>query len=181
MAGKTKQTETRPEEQKYDAAFDGEGGAFDGDFNIEDDFNTDDEYKPTPLIPRGSYHANVTDVKFDSENQAIVWVFCLADNGGYMSDGDTQVDGATITYKNWLPKPGDESELTKSGRMTKRQAKINMLSDFGKAMGIDVTTPKAIVSALQNGEWIGLSVMLTIGMREYEGRTFNDISKVAAG
>lgn len=155
----------------------GEAG-FTGDFEISDSFDTEMEYKASPLIPRGTYRANSTDVKFDGENQCIIWTFCLADNGGVMSDGSTPVDGVTIVYKNWLPKPGDADILTASGKMTKRQAKINMLADFARDLKIDMSTPVKIIEALRNGEWIGLSATLTISMREYEGRTFNDVSKV---
>lgn len=177
----------KEDETKAAKEFDGggdfaeEGGDFGADFNIEGDFNAEEEFKPTPLIPRGSYTANVTDVKFSSEDQCIIWTVTLDGNGGYMSDDETPIDGATISYKNWLPKLGDENELTKSGRMTKRQAKINMLKQFGDEMNIDVSTPKAIVTALQNGDWIGLGVRITVGMREFEGRTFNDVSKMVAG
>ena len=63
---------------------------------IETDFNVEDEYRPDPLIPAGTYHAAVTRVVFDVEQQAIVWHFVLHDNGGMMSDGNTGVDGATV-------------------------------------------------------------------------------------
>lgn len=150
----------------------------DENINMDSDFNVEDEYKPDPLIPQGTYHASVTKVTFDSEHQAIVWTFCLVDNGGVMSDGETPVDGATTQYKNWLPRPGDEDELNSSGRATKRQSKINMLKQFSAGLGIDMSTPQVIIAALTNQEWVGMNVDLVITTREYEGKIFNDVRKV---
>ena len=150
----------------------------DESFGISEDFNVDDEYKPTPLIPAGVYHGYVTDVQFDASDQTIVWTFTLNGNGGVMSDGETAIDGSQITYRNWLPKPGDENELTKKGNMTKRQAKINMLHDFSKVMGINLSTPAAIAEGIANASWIGIEKDLKIGVRTYEGRNFNDIERI---
>ena len=150
----------------------------DESFGISEDFNVDDEYKPTPLIPAGVYHGYVTDVQFDASDQTIVWTFTLNGNGGVMSDGETAIDGSQITYRNWLPKPGDENELTKKGNMTKRQAKINMLHDFAKIMGINLSTPAAIAEGIANASWIGIEKDLKIGVRTYEGRNFNDIERI---
>lgn len=147
--------------------------------NLEADFNVDDEYKPDPLIPQGTYHAAVTAVTFDSEVQAIVWKFCLHDNGGTMSDGETPVDGAVCVYRNWLPRVGDENELTSNGRSTKRQSKINMLKQFSAGIGIDMSTPQIIIAALQNQEWVGLEVDVQVTTREYEGKVFNDVRRVS--
>jgi hypothetical protein len=52
-----------------------------------DDFNTEEEYQPTPLIAEGYYNAAVTDAKFNSEDKTIDWTFTLNNNGGVMSDG----------------------------------------------------------------------------------------------
>jgi hypothetical protein len=147
---------------------------------ISSDFNAEEEYKPMPLIPTGQYFANVTEVKIDEEAQAIVWTFVLADNGGLMSDGETSVDGTPITLKNWLPKPGDEEELTTSGKQTKRQAKINMLKQFADGMGVNMNTPMNILDAIANSEWIGLRAKLQISVREYEGRVFNEVRSAKA-
>jgi len=150
----------------------------DDSFGISEDFNIDDEYKPAPLIPAGVYHGYVTDVQFDAADQTLVWTFTLNGNGGVMSDGETAIDGGQITYRNWLPKPGDENELTKKGNMTKRQAKINMLHDFAKVMGINLSTPAAIAEGIANASWIGIEKDLKIGIRTYEGRNFNEIERI---
>jgi hypothetical protein len=157
-----------------------EGTPFDGEgINIDTDFDVEDEFRPDPLIPQGTYHASVTNVTFDGEQQAIVWKFCLHDNGGVMSDGETPVDGAVSLYRNWLPRPGDEGELNSSGRATKRQSKINMLKQFSSNIGVDMSTPQVIIAALQNQEWIGLEVDIQVTTREYEGKIFNDIRRVS--
>lgn len=161
-----------PEEESFP------GGEEEGVPEISTDFNVEDEFKPEPLIPTGSYRAKATKIIFDGEQQAIVWTFCLNDNGGFMSDGETPIDGATIQYRNWLPRAGDENTLTSNGRSTKRQSKINMLKRFADEVGIDMTTPTAIINALSNQEWIGIEVELEINSREYEGKIFNDCKRV---
>ena len=97
-----------------------------------------------------------------------------------MSDGETPVDGASLLNNNWLPKPGDEDEPTASGRTNKRQSKINMLAKFANQMGIDMSTPAKIMEALQNAEWVGLRVQVQVGLREYEGNTYNEIKSMKA-
>lgn len=143
------------------------------DFNLEEDVKTD------PLVPMGNYHASVTNVVFDPEKVTINWTFVLSDNGGIMSDGETPIDGATLIYRNWLPVAGDENTPTKNGRSTKRQAKINMLADFAKSLGVDLSTPGVITENLANGTYIGVEADLKISIREYQGRTFNDIKSVS--
>jgi hypothetical protein len=147
-------------------------------FSISEDFDLAEEYKPSPLIPAGVYHGYVTEVVFDPLEQTIVWTFTLNNNGGVLSDGETPIDGNQLVYRNWLPKPGDGDRLTKKGNMTIRQAKINMLHDFAKSMGIDLSTPAKILEGIANGDWIGLEKDLKVKVREYEGRTFNDIDRV---
>lgn len=144
------------------------------------DFNVDDEYKPDPLIPKGTYHASVTKVSFVPAQSCIVWDLCLHDNGGVMNDGETPIDGAHVWFRNWLPKPGDENELTKSGKNNKRQSKINMLKDFSKELGIDMTTPTIIAESLANAEWIGIEVDVDVDTDEYQGKFRNNANRVRA-
>ena len=148
--------------------------------NMDMSFNLEDEYVVDPLVPNGTYHGAVTDVSYDPEKLCIVWQFTLADNGGEMNDGETEIDGSKIYTRNWLPKPGDEDTLTPSGKSTKRQAKINMLSDFSRKMGIDMNTPAEIMTGINDSEWIGIEVLLTIEIREWEGKFSNDVKKVVA-
>lgn len=142
------------------------------------DFNVDDEYKPDPLIPKGNYHGVATKISFNPAQFCIVWDFCLHDNGGVMNDGQTPVDGAHVQFRNWLPKPGDENEMTKSGRNTKRQSKINMLKDFQSTLGIDMSTPAKIATALNEQHWIGTEADLEVDIDEYQGKFKNVVNRV---
>ena len=148
--------------------------------NDVDDFDVEEEYQPTPLIAEGYYNAAVTDVKFNSEDKTIDWTFTLNNNGGVMSDGETPIDGSTQGYRNWLPKPGDEVEMTKKGNQTKRQAKINMLHDFAEAMKITMATPKGILESIANSDWIGMEAQVKMEVRTWDNRTFNNIARVFA-
>lgn len=141
------------------------------------DFNVEDEYKPEPLIPKGTYHGVATKITFQPSQFCIVWDFCLHDNGGSMNNGDTPIDGAHVFFRNWLPKPGDENELTKTGRNNKRQSKINMLKDFENAMGIDMSTPAKIAQALNEQTWVGVEADLDVDVDEYMGKFRNVVNK----
>lgn len=147
-------------------------------YEPQTDYNLDDEYKPTPLLRKGNYYGHVINVVFNNERQSIDWTFCLDGNDGVMSDGETPIDGSHQYYSNWLPLPGDEDQPTKSGRGNKRQAKINMMKDFSDAMQINMSTPKAVKEALDAGEWIGIPVIVSIDLRQWEGRTNNNVTRV---
>lgn len=147
-------------------------------FSPNSDFNLEDEYKPEPLMASGNYRGNIIAVVFDTERNAIVWKIALDENGGVMSDGETAVDGSHHYYRNWLPKPGDEDELTKDGRSNKRQSKINMLKRFAEGMKISMDTPAIIAESLANQDWIGFQVMATISINEYMGITRNQVDKM---
>ena len=144
------------------------------------DFNVDNEYKPDPLIPKSWYHGVVNSVKFFPEQFCIMWDVCLKDNGGAMNDGVTPVDGAHCFYKNWLPKPGDENEATKSGRSTKRQWKINALKAFQEKTGVDFSTPAKIMSALTEQTYVGLEVDVELDVEEYQGVFRNTVRNMKA-
>ena len=146
------------------------------------DFDVESEYKPTPLIPKGIYEGYVTSVKYNPTDQTIDWVITLEGNDSdlTMLDNETPVNGATLGYRNFLPKPGDELEKTKTGRQTKRQAKINMMKDFADNMGVEMKNPTQILESISNADWIGLRARVTVGYRMWEGRTFNNIDKISA-
>ncbi|RPI52782.1 MAG: hypothetical protein EHM49_05080 [Deltaproteobacteria bacterium] len=170
----TKKKDTSPvnEEHFTDGQDAEQGYAYDADFNLEE------EYIPAPVVASGIYHASVTKVEFNPADQTIDWIFVLNDNGGVMSDGSTPIDGASFKYRNWLPKSGDENEMSKDGRTTKRQAKIGFIANFAESLGIDMNTPKKIMEAITYQEWIGLEADLKLRVREYQGRMLNDIEKV---
>jgi len=141
------------------------------------DFNVEDEYKAEPLIPKGTYHGVATKVTFQPSQFSIVWDFCLHDNGGAMNDGETPIDGAHVFFRNWLPKPGDEAEMTKNGRNNKRQSKINMLKDFENSLGVDMSTPAKIATALNEATWVGVEADLDVDIDEYMGKFRNNVNK----
>ena len=148
--------------------------------NLDMDFNLEEEFVADPLIPNGTYTGSVSNVSYDPEKLCIVWQFTLADNGGTMNDGETPIDGSQLYLRNWLPKPGDKEKMTPSGKSTKHQAKINMLSDFADKMQINMNTPAAIMQGINDAEWVGKEVLLTVEIREYEGRFSNDVKKAMA-
>jgi hypothetical protein len=150
------------------------------DVNLNMDFNLEEDVVADPLIPQGTYHGSVTNVSYDNERNSIVWQLTLADNGGVMNDGETPVDGATVFARNWLPNPGDENTPTPSGKTNKRQAKINMLSDFADKLNINMNTPTAIMEGINEAQWVGLEVLITLEIREWEGKFSNDVKRVAA-
>ena len=153
----------------------------DNGFQFDSDFDVDEEYKVAPLIPSGTYEGFISSVSFDPSDQTLNWTVTIhADNDVFMSDNETPVNGCTMVYKNYFPKAGDEDVRTKTGKMTKRQAKINMISDFQKKMGIDMNTPKKIVDGVSNSEWIGLEVVAVVEVREYQGRLSNQIKEIKA-
>lgn len=150
-----------------------------GAYKIEVDFNIDEEYKPLPLIPQGTYTGHVTSVKIIPEDPSICWDVTLQGNGGTKSDG-SEIDGSTLSFKNWLPKPGDETKRTKSGLQTVREAKISFLKEFSERMKINMNTAQIVQEAIANQDWVGMEVRVKIGIREYEGRYSNNIEMMEA-
>lgn len=148
--------------------------------NFDFDFDLEDEYKPEPLVSTGNYRGNIIGVVLDVEQSAIVWKVVLAENGGVMSDGETPVDGSHHFYRNWLPRPGDEVELTKNGRGTKRQSKVNMMKRFADDMKVNMNNPAIIAESIANQDWIGLSVIASISINEYMGIIRNQTDKMIA-
>ncbi len=145
-----------------------------------DDFDIEDDFKPEPLLARAVYHGSVTKVSIDTEKCYILWTITLAENGGVMTDGETPVDGATLNYFNYLPKPGDDKEMTASGRNTKRQSKINMLRQFSDGLGIteQMKNMATIRESIDNSDFIGISVDAKVVIDTYEGRISNKIDKL---
>lgn len=143
------------------------------------DYNLDDEYKEEPLAPVGTYFGVIRKISFNSEQNCIVWeVVANGNEGIFMSDGKISLNGSVFWYRNWLPNPGDENLKTKSGRSTKRQAKINMLKRFQDDMDINMNTPEQVRESIMNQDWLGLPVLMTVGFDEYQGQTRNVITKM---
>lgn len=161
------------------------------DFNLPEDeapefdlndtgFNLDDDYKEEPLAPQGTYNGVVKSVEYLKKLNAISWTVVAVNNPGLvLADGETPIDGTEYNFKNWLPKPGDERIKSKSGKTTKRQTKINMLKKFQDAMEVDMNTPQTVADSIENGLWIGISVIMNIGINSYKGNTTNQIENMA--
>lgn len=146
--------------------------------SLDTDFNLEDEFKADPLITTGNYFGNVISVTYDPAKYAILWTIALEGNLGEMSDGETPVDGSHQFYRNFLPKPGDESAVTSTGRGNKRQSKINMLTKFADGMGINMNSKEVILEALGNQDWVGIPVLCSIGLNEYMGTISNQVNKM---
>ena len=160
--------------------FDGTEGQPEAATAAAADFDTDKEYKPSPLVPGGRYRGSVYAVKYNPKDNTIDWEIALNNNGGVCSDGCTPIDGVHVDYRNWLPNVGDENEMTKKGKTTKRQAKINMLKDFADNMKLGNLTSARIKEALQNMEWVGREVFAVVTISEYQGRFFNRVDSMAS-
>jgi len=148
--------------------------------DIESNFDTEDEYKQAPLIPNGKYKGAIVEVKFNKEEQTIEWVVSLSENGGLMNDGESPIDGNQLSFKNWLPKDGDENKPTKKGNQSTRQAKINMLHKFAEKMKVNMKNPAVIMNSIYNSEWVGRPVRVDVEIREWEGNYFNNIKDMQA-
>ena len=167
-----KDTTRIPEDQGSEEPFGDDIPVLDTDFDLEN------EYKPEPLIPNGNYRGNVIGVVFEAEQHAITWKVALDGNGGVMSDGETPVDGNHQYFRNFIPKPGDDTEMTKDGRQTKRQSKVNMMKRFADGMKINMNTPTIIAESIANQDWVGIPVILSVVLNEYMGITRNQVNKM---
>jgi len=150
------------------------------DASLDDtSFDLEDEYKEDPLAPQGTYNGIIKNVEFSGKNNAIVWTAVATANPGMMMlDGTIPVDGTEYKYYNWLPKKGDEKIPSKGGKSNKRQVKINMLKQFQDDMEVDMNTPQKVKQALEDSEWIGISVTMGIGIDSYQGRTRNTVNSM---
>lgn len=175
MAKKTKEENETTEATEEDFDFSSEEENVDA---TDISFDVEDEYKPTPLIPTGGYRGALTEILYNKKHASIDWTVTLNDNGGYMSDGETPIDGSSHIYKLWLPRPGDDVTMTKSGKQTKRQYKINSLKRFSKQTGLNVSSMDAVMEALENQEWLGLDVKIVLSVDSYKGMTFNRIEEL---
>lgn len=151
-----------------------------GLLEMNTDFNLNDEYKQTPLAKAGKYLANVIGAEYKKDKHCISIKICLDGNEGFMSDGETPLDGQHFIYNIWLPKPGDETEYETNGRVTKRQGKINRMKKTADKLKVDMSTPRIIATALANSEWVGLQVFATLSVSEWNGEFKNDVNDLAA-
>jgi len=146
---------------------------------VEADFDLEDDYKPAPLIPTGTFSGAITGVTF--EGVQLSFMITLNNTNSLMNDGETSVDGRVLPYNVWFPKAGDDQVLTKSGTMSKRQWKINNAKKVADILEINLNTRTTIKEAIQNGEWIGIPVNAKVDVKEYKGEISNEINDIARG
>jgi len=146
--------------------------------SIDTSFDIENDFKPEPLIPPGTYRGNIIGTSFGAGH--VRFKFSLADNGGYMSDGETEIDGNQLIFKLWLPKPGDETEYTASGRQTKRQWKINNMKKVFDELKITIKTFNDLQELVENQELIGTEIIAAVGLNEYNSNITNDVSTLTA-
>lgn len=135
------------------------------------DFSIEDEYKEEPLAAQGTYNGITKGIEYNKNIHAITWTVVAVENPGItLLDGTTPIDGVEFQFNNWLPKPGDENIRSKNGKSNKRQNKVNSLKRFQEEMQIDMNTPQNVADALENGTWIGISVIFRLGINTYTGK-----------
>lgn len=148
--------------------------------SLDTNFNLEEEYKPSPLIPQGSYNGSIIEARLDESAGCIIIKVSLNGSGAYKTDGETEVDGSHEYMRIWLPKVGDEDQMTASGKQTKRQAKINMMKDAFDKLKLQINTFDDIKNIVEMGELIGLDVVASIGISEYQGRVRNEVNSLVA-
>lgn len=142
------------------------------------DYDIDGEYKPEPLCANGNYDGHVTKVSYLAGKYMITWEATLEGNGGLQSDGNTPVDGSRHIFRLLLPKPGDQDEMESNGRVNKRQGKINRMKKFYAGMQIPSPSGAEAARAIQEGDWVGIPVKVTLSINEYMGEVRNQVDKM---
>lgn len=142
------------------------------------DFSVKGEFKEDPVPPAGPYRGVISDVKWNADDYAIIWVFRLVGNegmcvqlnsSGEFEPSDKPIDGSFLPLKSQFPTKDDEGKQTKDGRPM-RQFRINMLGKLAQALQIEIDTPSQIRQAVVDGIWRDIPVTLTVEHDEYEGR-----------
>jgi len=149
---------------------------------INDDFNLESDYVATPCLLAGTYNVNVTQVSWDAEKMAIVFQLVTEGNDAVKTDGETPVDGTTLFFRLWFPRPGDDVEIGTNG-LPKRQNKINMINRAFKAMQLNLKTPTEISEAIENGELVGTSFQAKVKLNppnEYNPDIYNEVQNLKA-
>lgn len=149
------------------------------DYDYTDEFNLDKDYVPVPVIPAGPYNANIVSAKLDTALGAIVIMCQLQGNpDANCSDGTTPVDGQQVAFKLWLPKPGDEATMTKSGKQTKRQWKLNTIKETLDKLGINAPTISEIKNQIAAGTWNKDGVSVDVTVDTFKGQVNNNVNSI---
>jgi hypothetical protein len=144
-----------------------------------DDFDLETDYKAVPLVPKADYSGNITKVELNPELPALIFTVQLQGNPGEVcSDGETPVDGNSVSLMIWLPKPGDKDLSTPKGNMSKHQWKINNLKENLDAMGISAPTMVAIREGIADGSFLKDNVTVSVDVKTYKGTTSNEVKSI---
>ena len=147
---------------------------------INDNFDLESDYVATPMLLAGNYTVNVTNVSWDAEKHSMVFQLVTEGNSGVKSDDTTEVDGTTLFYRIWFPRPDDSQKLGTNG-LTKRQNKINMINRAFKAMKLDLNTPEKISEAIENGELLGTQFTAKVKLNppdDYNPDMYNEVQNL---
>jgi len=150
---------------------------------LQMDFNLEQDYIPTPIVPGGSYKGAITKMSFSEEAQMLAITATLNNNGGVCSDGTTEIDGSTATLRVWFPKEGDRDTPTGSGRQTKWQWKINQIKKVADNLGFNLNTRQDMYSLVDSQSAIGLEVDVKLSVEppdEYNDEAYNDVKSMKA-
>lgn len=148
--------------------------------NAQDDavnFDLEDEYKPAPLIPDGTYPGAIIGASFNGIK--LTFQVTLNETQTILTDGITSADGVTLPYSVWFPKVGDDQVMIKSGTMSKKQWKINNAKEVGDKLGISLNTKTVINESIENGEWVGIPVHAKIAIKDDDYGIKNEITQLS--
>jgi len=142
-------------------------------------FNLDENVSETALVNPGEYFGSIIETTLNDESNFIKFKISLNNNEGMcMSNGETPVDGVHLDYLIWLPKPGDEEEMIKSGRETKANWKLKNLKKALTAIQAPQKAWLDIKEAILNGEWNGLDIKVLTSINEYNGEVREQVDKM---
>ncbi len=132
-----------------------------------------DEEKAVPTIPQGTYDGEITKATVQKDHLLVS--ITLGGNSGVLSDGTSSVDGSAVFFRLYFPKPGDEDQM--SGKLTKREWKVNNIIAFAKQFGLPAGSAE-FVEAINSGELLATPVTVQMTLEEWKGQIQERVSKL---
>ncbi|HED38708.1 MAG TPA: hypothetical protein ENI76_10780 [Ignavibacteria bacterium] len=142
------------------------------------DFNASEEAIDIPFLAEGVYIAKIQSVMYKTDISLLEITWVLENNGGTYPGTEFSIDGAKVKQNIWLPKAGDEKEMSANGKMTKRQSKLNSLKRFCETLGVSGNTPEEINDAILSGSWGGVTGRITVKVKEDDYGIKEEVRKV---
>jgi hypothetical protein len=130
------------------------------------------------MAPEGSYTANIVDTDFDAQRQQILFVIALEGNDGYLTDGETPIDGYRVFNRVNIPTEADRQRVNKAGR-NMFDSKLAMLKRQFNDLGVEVKTPDDIADALESKAWVGIPLVIKVSQNEWDGKVSNRVDFMA--